>query len=362
MNCAEITEKMENGKTPEIAELTYLLDLEEGPELRELFSAAYRMKLRCVGNRIHLRGLIEFSNICTKNCYYCGIRRGNGKVKRYLIPEDGIVEQAMAADRMGMGSVALQSGERSDPEFIDMVERVLRRIKKESGGRLGITLSAGEQTEETYRRWFDAGAHRYLLRIETSDRELYAKLHPADHSWENRRKCLSVLSKLGYQTGSGIMMGLPFQTTEHVAKDILFFQENDIDMIGMGPYIVHDDTPLAKEVSEFDPGKQLLLGLKTIAVARLLLKDVNIASTTALQALRPDGRMRGLLAGANVVMPNITESRRREGYQLYRGKPGIHDDSVRGLDVLKREAEAAGEEILWNDWGDSPHFFRRRIG
>ena len=361
MNTSEIIEKMEQGRTPSPAELAYLLDLDDGPELRQLFAAAYRTKLRYVGNTVHLRGLIEFSNICSKNCYYCGIRRGNDKVKRYLIPEDEIVEQALAADRMGLGSVALQSGERSDPEFVDMVERILRKIKMESGGRLGITLSSGEQTEETYRRWFSAGAHRYLLRIETSDPELYAKLHPADHSWENRRNCLKILSKIGYQTGTGVMVGLPFQTVGHVARDILFFQENDMDMIGMGPYIVHDDTPLAKEVSGFDPEKQLLLGLKTIAVTRLLLKDINIASTTALQALRPDGRKQGLLAGANVIMPNVTESSRRDGYLLYRGKPGIYDDSLRGLEILKREVAEAGEKILWNDWGDSPHFFKRCV-
>ena len=362
MNVSSIIEKMNSGITPEIPELVYLLDLPQGAELNQLFSAAYQTKLKYVGNKIHLRGIIEFSNICTKNCYYCGIRRGNHKVSRYQIPEEDILAQALTADRMGLGSVVLQSGERRDEEFIELVERLVRRIKQESCGRLGITLSTGEQSRETYLRWFKAGAHRFLLRIEASVPELYEKIHPQDHSWADRKKCLSVLSEIGYQTGTGVMLGLPFQTTEHIAKDILFYQEMNMDMIGMGPYIIHEDTPLAKEMPDFDPQRQLQLGLKAIAVTRLLLKDVNIASTTALQALHPEGRKMGLLAGANVIMPNITESSRRAGYLLYQGKPGVNDDSVSGLEQLKLEAASAGEEILWNDWGDSPHFFARRNG
>lgn len=357
-----ILDKMTHGITPEIPELEYLLNLPKGPELDQLYNAAYQAKLKYVGNKIHLRGIIEFSNICTKNCYYCGIRRDNHKVVRYQIPEDDIVAQALTADRMGLGSVVLQSGERSDDSFVSAIERILRRIKMESNDRLGITLSTGEQTKETYQRWFEAGAHRFLLRIEASVPELYAKIHPADHSWEKRKNCLKLLSELGYQTGTGVMLGLPFQTTEHIAKDILFYQEMNMDMIGMGPYIVHEDTPLAKEMPDFDPERQLLLGLKAIAVTRLLLKNVNIASTTALQALHPEGRKMGLLAGANVIMPNITDSSRRAGYLLYQGKPGVNDDSISGLEQLKREAAEAGEEILWNDWGDSPHFFARRNG
>lgn len=355
-----IIEQLLSGATPSVPELVSLLELTPGKDLDTLFSAAYQVKLRHTGNKIFLRGLIEFSNICRKNCYYCGIRRGNHKVKRYQISADEIVRQAMVADRMNLGSVVLQSGERSDPEFIDFVEDVLLRIKKESNGRLGITLSAGEQTEETYRRWFLAGAHRYLLRIETSDPVLYTKLHPADHSWQKRRDCLSLLSGIGYQTGTGVMLGMPFQTAEQIARDILFFQENNIDMIGMGPYIIHEDTPLAKEVKSFNPEKQLFLGLKTIAVTRLLLKDVNIASTTALQALHPEGRMKGLLAGANVIMPNFTETCRRENYQLYQGKPGISDDSSSCLNELKEEAANIGEKIAWGSWGDPLHFFARR--
>lgn len=361
MNSALILEKMKNGMTPSIEELISLLDLPEGPELDQLYSAAYQVKSEQIGKKISLRGIVEFSNICTKNCYYCGIRKGNHKVKRYQISEDDILKQALAADELGLGSVVLQSGERTDPEFIALIERLVKRIKAESGGRLGITLSTGEQSEETYRRWFEAGAHRYLLRIEASVPELYAKIHPADHSWEKRKHCLSLLSGIGYQTGTGVMLGLPFQTTEHIARDILFYQEMNVDMIGMGPYIIHEDTPLAKEMPDFDPARQLLIGLKAIAVTRLLLKNVNIASTTALQALHPEGRKMGLLAGANVIMPNITDNSCREGYRLYQGKSGISDDSLAALEQLKREAAEVGEELLWNEWGDSPHYFSGRM-
>ena len=362
MNLSSILEKMEQGITPDIPELVYLLELPDGMEKDQLFAAAYQTKLKYVGNKIHLRGIIEFSNICTKNCCYCGIRRDNHKVSRYQIPEDDIVTQAMAADQMGLGSVVLQSGERSDEAFIALIERAVRRIKQESNGRLGITLSTGEQSGETYQRWFEAGAHRFLLRIEASVPELYAKIHPPDHSWEKRKNCLKLLSEAGYQTGTGVMLGLPFQTMEHIAKDLLFYQEMNVDMIGMGPYIIHKDIPLAKEMPDFDPERQLQLGLKAIAITRLLLKNVNIASTTALQALHPQGRKYGLLAGANVIMPNITESCRRAGYLLYQGKPGVNDDSAAGLEQLKREAAEAGEVIQWNEWGDSPHYFARRNG
>ena len=360
MNLKQIIEKMDQGEIPEFEELCFLMELPENESLQILFPAAYETRKRCLGNGVALRGIVEFSNYCTKNCYYCGIRRGNANVQRYSMTEEEILEQSLEADRLHLGSVVLQSGERSDPEFVDMIERVVVGIKERSGGRLGITLSAGEQTDETYRRWFRAGAHRYLLRIEASDPELYAKIHPADHSWENRKHCLTLLSSIGYQTGTGVMLGLPFQTTEHMVKDLLFYKEMNIDMIGMGPYIIHKDTPLAGEMKEFDPRKQLMLGLKAIAVARLLLKDVNIASTTALQALDPEGRKLGLLAGANVIMPNLTEHRRRSGYQLYQGKPGINDDSLYGLEQLQREITEAGCRILWNEWGDSPHYFSRR--
>ena len=218
-----------------------------------------------------------------------------------------------------------------------------------------------EQTCETYRCWREAGAARYLLRIEASDPELYRKLHPADHSYEARTACLRMLRELDYQVGSGVMIGLPGQTIRHLVKDLRFFQEYDIDMIGMGPYIPHEDTPLGAglRLTEDYRKHQLELGLKMIACARLLLRDVNIASTTALQALDPRGRELGLLAGANVIMPNLTDTAYRSGYRLYAGKPGLDESSESSLEALTKSVEAVGETILWDAPGDSLHYFRR---
>ncbi len=349
--------KTESNATGE--ELRSLLELHEKSDLEELFRAAYEIKMAYVGNKVRLRGLIEISNICSKNCYYCGIRKDNHDVPRYFMSDDEIVAAAKWAMDAGFGSLVLQGGERSDKPFVDRIEQLLRRIMREMPREPGITLSLGEQTEETYRRWHEAGARRYLLRIEASNPDLYAKLHPADHSHANRLECLMRIRKAGYQLGTGVMMGLPFQTPEDTANDILFFQKMDVDMIGMGPYVVHDQTPLAQYVKNFDPLRQVELGLKTIAVTRLLLKDVNIASTTALQALHPDGREQGLLAGANVIMPNVSDPQFRSAYQLYRGKPGLNDTPGGSLDALEKEIARAGETIAYHEWGDSPHFKKR---
>ena len=357
----ELSDKLDADAALSPADLRELLLLTEKSDLQRLYAAAYKIKLRHIGNRVSLRGLIEFSNICTKNCYYCGIRRGNSHVKRYQMSLEEILREARWADEMRLGSVVLQSGERSDEEFIAFVENAVKEIKKISGGALGITLSCGEQSEETYRRWFEAGAHRYLLRIETSNPDFYRRLHPADHSYEQRKACLALLKKVGFMTGSGVMVGVPGQTVDDLVSDLLFFRDQDLDMIGMGPYIVHDDTPLAAQFPDFAAHKedQLTLALKMIAATRLFLKDVNIASTTALQALREDGREAGLLAGANVIMPNITETRYRDSYQLYRGKPGLKDAPENGMMSLKKKIESVGETIAFGEWGDSPHFKKR---
>ena len=246
-------------------------------------------------------------------------------------------------------------------EFTELIESIVREICARTDHQAGITLSLGEQSPETYRRWREAGATRYLLRIEASDPELYAKLHPADHSYEARVACLRSLRELDYQVGTGVMIGLPGQTVKHLVKDLRFFQEHDIDMIGMGPYIPHEDTPLGAGMTLADEYRkhQLELGLKMIACARLLLEDVNIASTTALQALDPKGRELGLLAGGNVIMPNVTDTSYRKSYQLYAGKPGINESSDQSIAALTRSIDAVGETILWDVRGDSKHYFRR---
>jgi len=339
-------------------DLVYLLGLTQRAAMERLFGRAYEVKLRYVGGKVYFRGIIEFSNICSKDCFYCGIRKSNRNVVRYRMSEEEILEGARFAYESNYGSVVLQSGERRDRRFTAFVEKTVRAIKELSGGKLGITLSLGEQSEETYRRWFEAGAHRYLLRIETSDEALYGRLHPRDHSFKKRLECLDVLKKLGYQVGTGVMIGLPGQTLDNLADDILFFEKMDVAMIGMGPYLVHKDTPLSSEVSDFEAIKerQLDLALKMIAVTRLYLRDVNIASTTALQALAPTGREMGLRAGANIIMPNITVTRYRSSYQLYDNKPCLDENAGFCRACLEQKIESIGETIGYNEWGDSPHF------
>lgn len=341
---------------PEREEIIRLLSTTGTEQVNELYRQAYAVKKQYVGTKVYFRGIVEFSNYCVKDCYYCGIRKGNANVQRFVLSKEEAIESAMWAYEQHYGSVVIQSGERIDPDFTETIEDIVSTLRDRTQGHLGITLSLGEQTEETYRRWFAAGAHRYLLRIETSNPELYKKLHPADHSWQKRLDCIRMLKSLGYQTGTGVMIGLPFQTIEHLADDVLFFYDEDIDMIGMGPYIPHEDTPLYQHAGDYDPETNLELGLKMIAVCRLLLKDVNIASTTALQALKPDGRELGLLAGANIIMPNITDTKYRSNYQLYQGKPCLDENASLCRGCLQHRIDSIGEEIGYSEWGDSPHF------
>lgn len=346
---------------PDKESLMFLLDLKSKEDCERLYSKAYDMKAKYVGKKVFFRGIVEFSNLCEKNCYYCGLRRENKFVKRYKMTESQALRDAKWAFDNKFGSIVIQAGERTDKAFAKLIEKLILKIKEESNGKLGITLSLGEQEKDTYKRWFDAGAHRYLLRIESSNEDLYKTLHPSDHSFAKRIKSLETLSHLGYQLGSGVMIGLPGQTTEHLADDILFFRNMDFDMIGMGPFIIHKDTPLAEGFTNFEELKerQLELSLKMIAVSRILLKDVNIASTTALQALKPDGRELGLLAGANVIMPNITDIEFRPYYQLYENKPCINEGYGECNSCLKRRIEFLGETIGLNEWGDPIHFSRK---
>ena len=263
----------------------------------------------------------------------------------------------MAAQEMDYGSVVLQSGERQDEDYICFIEKVLQKIKVATSGKLGITLSLGEQTQETYERWFEAGAHRYLLRIETSDPVLYKRLHPEDHLFEVRRECLRTLRKVGYQVGTGVMIGLPFQTHENLVEDMQFFKSEDIDMVGMGPYVSHGDTPIVPV--DYDPEENLRLGLVMIALTRLLLRDVNIAAATALQTLDPAGREKGVCAGANIIMPNITPTDYRKFYQLYNNKPCLDENARQCKSCLEQRIRAAGAEIGYGEWGDSKHFFKK---
>ena len=357
-----ILEKVDRSDELTPAELEILLDIREPAELQALYDCAYRVKEREVGKVAYFRGLVECSNICIKDCYYCGIRKSNQNVKRFQMDEGEIIREALWAFDNEYGSAVIQAGERQDPAFIGMIERVLKRVHQETDGRLGITLSLGEQPEETYRRWREAGAHRYLLRIETTNRSLYRKLHPEDHDFEVRLNCLALLKKTGWQVGTGVMTGLPGQTTEDLVNDILFMKKIDVDMVGMGPYIPHRDTPMGRDIPPYTEAQKqaaLTLGLKMISVTRMVLKDINIAAATALQALDHAGRETGLTCGANVIMPNVTETEYRPNYTLYDNKPCLDENSSMCRGCLTRRIQGIGETIGFNQWGDSPHYARR---
>lgn len=335
-----------------------------GEEQEELFRRAREIRDAVVGNKVYFRGLVEFSNICSKDCLYCGIRKGNDKVIRYEVTDGEVLDACRFAWENGFGSVVLQSGERSSPDFVRRVDRLLKGIKQLSNNELGITLSCGEQSRDTYLRWFESGAHRYLLRIEATNRELYQKIHPGNelHSYDRRLECLGFLRDSGYQVGTGVMIGLPFQTYEHLADDLLFFRELDIDMCGMGPYLEHEETPLFEYRHLLLPVRERFeLSLKMLAVLRLLMPDINMASSTALQAIDPQGREKGLRAGANIIMPNLTPTRYRVGYLLYENKPGLDSDAVQTTNSLKKSVIESGCELGLGEWGDSGHF-RKRVG
>jgi len=336
-------------------ELTVLLAA-EGADFVRLCEAAYAVKKRVCGLGVAVRGLVEAGNGCAKNCFYCGIRHDNARVARYQLTADEIYQAALVARDLDYASLVIQSGELEGEAHTAFIEDVLHRL---APLQLGITLSLGEQTEDTYRRWRAAGAVRYLLRIETSNRTLYRALHPADHSWEYRVGCLEALRRCDYQVGTGVMCGLPGQTLSDLAADIAFYAEQDVDMIGMGPFISHPDTPLA-HVATSSPAALLRLALKMIAVTRLHLHDVNIAATTALQTLASDGREQGIRAGANVLMPNVTDVHYRPSYQLYAGKPTLDETAQHLRHRLAENLAAFGEHLVFNARCDSRHYAARK--
>lgn len=287
-----------------------------------LFTFADRMRAKYVGDEVHLRGLIEISNYCKQNCLYCGFRRNNKNIKRYRLTEEQIIQFAKNAGELGYKTVVIQSGE--DPYYtIDKMKHIISEIKKFD---LAITLSIGEKTFEEYKAYKEAGADRYLMRIETTDKDLYTKLDP-DMDWQNRLECLKSLRKLGYEVGTGCLVGLPEQTLESLANDILFFKKINADMIGIGPFIPNKNTPLQDA-----KGGTFELALKVMAITRLLLPDINIPATTAMETLNPNGRIIALQSGANVVMPNVTLGEYRKLYEIYPGKICVNDtpDQCRG--------------------------------
>lgn len=301
----------------------------------ELYRRADDVRREAVGDAVHLRGLIEFSNICRNDCLYCGIRRGNRQVQRYRMTDEELVETAKRAAALGFQTIVLQSGEDMHFDQARMCH-IIEQIKRLD---VALTLSVGERDYEDFKAFREAGADRYLMRIETTDRDLYHRLNPG-MSWERRHECLLMIRELGYELGSGIMVGLPGQTVESIADDLLYLKDICIDMAGIGPFIPHPETPLANEA-----GGTLELALRTMAIMRILMPDINIPATTAMESLHPQGRIMALQAGANVVMPNVTEGEYRRLYELYPGKICVNDTPAHCRSCIGLKIESIGRTI-----------------
>lgn len=333
MDYKALIEKAERTHSLSETEIAELLACEESQQ--ELQAAADRVRKAFVGDAIHLRGLIEFSNICRQNCQYCGLRRDNKHIERYRLSPEEIVSLAEKAKEYGYKTVVMQSGE--DVHFsVDTMTAILQQVKALG---LAITLSVGEKTREEYAAYKAAGADRYLLRIETTNKALYESLDPG-MSFDNRLRCLHDLKELGFEVGTGCLIGLPGQTIESLAKDILFFKEIDADMLGVGPLIPNEDTPL-KDAT----GGELSLTLRFVSILRLLMPDINIPATTAMETLNPNARIMALQSGCNVVMPNVTEGGYRRKYALYPGKICVNDTPAKCWNCIGGKISSIGRYV-----------------
>lgn len=319
--------------------------LKEKNEYSEyLRSVAQSTAKKSFENKIYIRGLIEISNICKNNCYYCGIRAGNKNLERYRLYKEDILSCCKNGYSLGFRTFVIQGGE--DSYYTDNVMCDIICEIKEKYPDCAITLSLGERSFESYKRMFDCGADRYLLRHETADNEHYRKLHPDIMSLENRKSCLYMLKEIGYQTGTGFMVGSPYQTSENLADDLIFINELKPHMVGIGPFIPHTDTPFRdKEQGSLD------LCLNLISVLRLMLPKALIPATTALGTVDPRGREMGILAGANVVMPNLSPVKYRKNYSLYDHKICTGEEAAECIMCLKRRVSSVGYEIV-TDRGD----------
>ena len=315
---------------------------------KELFASAVDIREMAYGKDVYIRGLIEISSYCKNDCYYCGIRKSNDKAQRYRLSREEILECCVTGYDLGFRTFVLQGGE--DPYFTDeRICGIVSEIKEKFPG-CAVTLSLGEKSRESYQQYFDAGADRYLLRHETAGADHYKKLHPEDLSQEHRMQCLQDLKEIGYQVGSGFMVGSPYQKTEDLISDLRFLQELQPDMIGIGPFITHQDTPFR----EFTSG-ELTLCLRMVAILRHLFPEVLLPATTALGTIHPNGRELGLLAGANVVMPNLSPVGVREKYSLYDNKICTGEEAAECRGCLENRVASAGFQIVV-DRGDRKNF------
>ena len=338
MDTALLIEKLNNTHSLNKDEALQLI--KQGAQHKNLlFALAQKTAQKSFGRQIFVRGLIEFTNYCKNDCYYCGIRRSNKNAARYRLTQEEILECCRAGYGLGFRTFVLQGGE--DYFYSDEdIAAIVRAIKTQHPD-CAVTLSIGERSRETYALWKKAGADRYLLRHETADFAHYAKLHPAELSAANRQQCLYTLKELGYQAGAGFMVGSPYQTAENLADDLMFLQKLRPQMIGIGPFIPHHDTPFKDE-----PAGSVELTLVLLAVLRLLFPHVLLPATTALGTLAPGGRLLGIKAGANVIMPNLSPQNVRGKYLLYDNKLHTGAEAAEALDELQREVASIGYRIV----------------
>lgn len=343
MDYKELITKLHMNNSLERDEYLALIQI-SGEEKENLFVQARSVQQEVFGNGVYTRGLIELTNYCKNDCYYCGIRRSNNNLERYRLNKEEVLECCEIGNEIGFKTFVLQGGE--DPFFtVEFVEDLIKRIKKKYPDN-AITLSLGEASEEAYQKWFDAGANRFLLRHETASNGHYNKLHPGEMLLADRLHCLKTLKEIGYQTGTGFMVGSPYQTDENLVEDLKFIEKFKPEMVGIGPFISHKDT----KFSGFENGsveKTLVL----IAILRLLNPRVLLPATTALGSASEDGRERGILAGANVVMPNITPPKLRKLYSIYDGKISAGADTAEGMELLDKRIKDIGY-VLLKDRGD----------
>lgn len=338
MDTALLIEKLNNTHSLNKDEALQLI--KQGAQHKNLlFALAQQAAQKSFGRQIFVRGLIEFTNYCKNDCYYCGIRRSNKNAARYRLTQEEILECCHAGYGLGFRTFVLQGGE--DYFYSDEdIAAIVRAIKAQHPD-CAVTLSIGERSRETYALWKQAGADRYLLRHETADCAHYAKLHPAELSAKNRQNCLYTLKELGYQAGAGFMVGSPYQTAENLADDLMFLQKLRPQMIGIGPFIPHHDTPFKNE-----PAGSVELTLVLLAVLRLLFPHVLLPATTALGTLAPGGRLLGIKAGANVIMPNLSPQNVRGKYLLYDNKLHTGAEAAEALNELQREVASIGYRIV----------------
>ena len=344
MNNKELIKKLITEHSLTLDEYEYLIDRRDAELAKELAERAVSVRRKIYGNAVYTRGLIEISNICKNNCIYCGIRAGNGSCDRYRLTPEEITECADEGYSLGFRTFVLQGGE--DAYFTDeVICDIIKKLKADHPD-CAVTLSLGERSFESYKRLYDAGADRYLLRHETADREHYMKLHPRDMSFDNRMECLKNLKKIGYQVGCGFMVGSPYQTSATLAKDLKFIEEFRPEMCGIGPFVPHKDTPFGDK-----PQGTVELTCFLLSVIRLIHPPVLLPSTTALGTIHPLGRELGIQAGANVVMPNLSPVSVRKKYELYDNKICTGEESAQCRGCLEQRMRAIGYEIV-TDRGD----------